>query len=202
MGLQPAEDSHTVLVSDGGAPFVAAVPHGVFGRLKAYLSVMGKQSGALRRRHLIAEFKNKEKSGAYWGIDSAPEKYVNDLPPDQKIRFPDGYTKRLATSRIASIRTDLDSFSSAEISVLENHGYCLADVALRAYARNLISIHDARFAVPYPNWMDETLVDEALRYSNKRFRIVRWFYRTAYRAKLWILPDWKVLRFTSRKFST
>jgi NTE family protein len=184
MGLQPAERSKTVLVSDGGAPFIATVPHGLFGRLKAYLSVMGKQAGALRKRYLMAQFDRKEKTGTYWGIDSAPEKYVNDLPPNQRSPPPVGYSSALAMSRIASIRTDLDPFSDAEIAVLKNHGYCLADVALRAHAPFLISI-PAPFAVPHPDWMDENRVDDALRYSNKRFGLVRWFFRVVHRLTGW-----------------
>src|SRR5262249_16858509 len=37
LGLQPVERHGTLLVSDGGQPFVAAVPKGVLGRAKAYL---------------------------------------------------------------------------------------------------------------------------------------------------------------------
>jgi len=38
-----------------------------------------------------------------------------------------GYSKDFATQVIAAIRTDMDRFSDDEISVLENHGYTLAD---------------------------------------------------------------------------
>jgi hypothetical protein len=34
---------------------------------------------------------------------------------------------------IAHVRTDLDYFSAAEAAVLQNHGYLLADAAMRAY---------------------------------------------------------------------
>jgi len=177
LGLQPAERSATVFASDGGAPFVATVPHGLFGRLKSYLSVMGRQAGALRKRYLMAQFDRSERTGTYWGIDSAPERYVKDLPDDQKNAPPIGYSKRLAMSRIASIRTDLDAFSDEEIAILANHGYCLADIALRAHAPSFVRIA-APFAVPYPEWMDEARVDRVLHYSDKRSRFLRWLYRT------------------------
>lgn len=176
LGLQPAALCKTVLVSDGGAPFVPAIPHGLFGRLKAYLNVMGRQAGALRKHYLICDYEEGKRSGTYWGIDSAPERYVKKLPDDERNPPPAGYSKKLAMNRIASIRTDLDRFSDAEIAVLENHGYCLADVALRAHVRPLISIH-APFAVPHPEWMDEHRVDDALKYGDRRFGIVRWFCR-------------------------
>ena len=183
LGLQPAAQCETVLSSDGGAPFIAAVPHGLIGRFKAYLSVMGRQAGALRKQYLIASFDRNDKAGTYWGIDSSPQRYEKDLPPDPKAPPPVGYSKDLAVSRIASIRTDLDAFSDAEIKVLTNHGYCLADVALRAHATALITNY-VEFAVPYPEWMNESRVADALRYSNKRFRIVRWFFRVAHRLRI------------------
>jgi NTE family protein len=181
LGLEPASRLSTVFVSDGGAPFIATVPRGLFGRLKTYLNVMGRQAGALRRRYLIADFKRSERAGTYWGIDSAPERYVKDLPQEQRHSIPVGYSKSLATARIASIRTDLDAFSDAEIAVLENHGYCLADIALRAHAPSLITIH-APFVPPHPDWMDEGVVFEVLRHSSKRSRLARWLCRTFQRA--------------------
>ena len=56
LGLQPVERHGIVLVSDGGQPFVAGVPRGLIGNLKAYLAIQGKQAGAVRKRLLIAQF--------------------------------------------------------------------------------------------------------------------------------------------------
>lgn len=176
LGLEPAARAQITLASDGGAPFVAGVPHGLFGRVKAYLSVMSKQAGALRKRHLIEKLNRDEYDGTYWGIDSAPERYVKDLPHNQRSPPPVGYSKQLAVDRIAAIRTDLDPFSDAEAAVLVNHGYCLCDVALRAYAPSLIMI-PAPLNTPFPEWMDEQKVDRALRYSNTRFKVMRWARR-------------------------
>ena len=38
---------------------------------------------------------------------------------------------------ISQVRIDLDEFSDAEIAVLENHGYFMADVALARHASEL-----------------------------------------------------------------
>lgn len=44
---------------------------------------------------------------------------------------PPGYRPGLVAETITAVRTDLDAFGEAEQGVLENHGYLLADAALR-----------------------------------------------------------------------
>ena len=153
LGLQPVDRHGVVLVSDGGQPFVAAVPRGMFGRAKAYLAVSGKQAGALRKRLLIGQFSANVKQGTYWGIDSAVCRYSSGAQP--------GYGKAFATATIASIRTDMDAFSEAEIAVLMNHGYLLADIASAVHTPQLIA-HAAQKQVPFPHWMDEDRAGAAL----------------------------------------
>ena len=53
-------------------------------------------------------------------------------------------------------------------AVLENHGYVMADAALRRHAPGLISDSAAPFAVPHPAWMEEARVREGLRDSARR----------------------------------
>lgn len=159
LGLQPVERHGTVLVSDGGAPFVAAVPRGLIGRQKAYLSISGKQAGALRKRLFIAQIKDQLRQGTYWGIGSAVRSYSADATH--------GYSKSLATSTIAPIRTDMDAFSQAEIAVLMNHGYLLADMAIATHMPTLVGTA-AKRQVPFPDWMDEVKVEEALKHSDER----------------------------------
>jgi NTE family protein len=159
LGLQPVERHGVVLVSDGGQPFVAAVPRGMFGRAKAYLAVSGKQAGALRKRLLIGQFQGKEKQGTYWGIGSA----VCSYRPDSQPR----YGKEFATGTIAPIRTDMDAFSDAEIAVLMNHGYLLADIALAVHTPQLVAQATEK-RVPYPDWLDEAKAQDALRHSGDR----------------------------------
>jgi NTE family protein len=158
MGLQPVETHGTVLVSDGGQPFVPTVPRGLFGRAKAYLAISGKQAGALRRRLLIAQFQRKERDGAYWGISSAPSSYQADA---------EGYSKQLAAELISRIRTDMDAFSEDEIGVLINHGYLLADIAVQTHMPSLLAKIPEK-TVPFPSLMNESEVRRALSQSHER----------------------------------
>ena len=84
LGLQPAEGSGTVLVSDGGAPFVAAVPRGLRGRLKSYLSVMGRQAGGSAHAVFGGGVCSQGTSGHLLGCRQRPERYVRSrgVPPD------------------------------------------------------------------------------------------------------------------------
>jgi NTE family protein len=83
---------------------------------------------------------------------------------------PPGYPPRLVTEVIAALRTDLDAFGEAEQAVLENHGYLLADAALRE--KGLVDPGGVAGPPepPHPHWMDERRVREALSTSSKRKR--------------------------------
>jgi NTE family protein len=164
LGLQPAERHGTILVSDGGQPFFPRPPRGPLQRIQAYLDIQGKQAGAVRKRLLIAQYQDRIKQGTYWGIGSAVRRYRDDAEP--------GYTKDFAAGTIATIRTDLDAFADAEINVLLNHGYLLADIAMRVHAPRLIAVN-AELKVPHPEWLDENKAGLALVRSHER----RWFGR-------------------------
>ena len=75
---------------------------------------------------------------------------------------------------IAKIRTDLDAFSEAEASVLENHGYLLADAAIKRHVPHLVPTPAPALAVPHPEWMHEEKVRRALRESGKMKLLGRW----------------------------
>jgi hypothetical protein len=80
-----------------------------------------------------------------------------------------GYPPRLVAETIAAVRTDLDAFGEAEQAVLENHGYLLADAALRE--KGLVSFGGVAGLPPlppHPRWSSETRVREALAASSKR----------------------------------
>ncbi len=149
--------SDAVFVSDGGAPFHPFVPRGAFGRGKAYLAILGRQAVAVRKHWFLEQREDEKFKGAYWGIGSA----VHNYPQHDEI----GYSKKIAKHSIAKIRTDLDVFSDAEIAVLCNHGYLLADVAIKSHAD--WAIKDAKKEIPYPEWMDEEKVWHALRRSRR-----------------------------------
>jgi len=63
----------------------------------------------------------------------------------------------------------LDSFSDAEASVLENHGYWLADAAMQKHVPQLLPAKIPPLNVPNPAWKGpEDKIKEALRDSGKR----------------------------------
>jgi len=159
MGLEPVwKDHETVLVSDGGSIFTAQADRGLVWRLERYVAIQGNQAEALRKRWLVSSFATGVLKGTYWGIGSAAQHYQ---PGAQ------GYSLDIVRSRIANIRTDLDAFSAEESGVLENHGYLLADVAIRTHAPALVAV-PAPLAVPHPELMDAALVRTALEQSSTR----------------------------------
>ena len=118
-----------MLVSDGGAVFGSASDGGLLQRLGRYVDIVGQQAAALRKRWLISNFLDGTMQGTYWGIGSATTSYARGI----------GRLPRRSWSRtlIAPIRTDLDAFSEAEIAMLENHGYAIADAAIATHLPQL-----------------------------------------------------------------
>jgi NTE family protein len=160
MGLEPVwKSAATVLVSDGGGVFTHSGDDGWFWRLGRYIDIQGNQGEALRKRWLMSNFNATLMSGAYWGIGSFTGHYGHDAPK--------GYSETLVDERISNIRTDLDAFSEAEASVLENHGYLLTDAAITTHAPQLVAV-SAKLSVPNSRWMDEATVRNALKESGKR----------------------------------
>ncbi len=159
LGLEPVWKDHAaVLSSDGGALFGTGAGTGFVWEVKRYLAIPENQAVAVRKRWLVSNFMGGIMEGTYWGIGSAASSYESGT----------GYSKGLATDVIAAIRTDLDSFSEAEASVLENHGYFLADAAIRRHVPTLLPAAVPPLAVPHPEWMDECRVRAALKGSGHR----------------------------------
>jgi NTE family protein len=167
MGMEPVwKTAEYVLVSDGGATFDAEPDRSLVWRLSRYTDILGNQVSALRKRWLISNFIAGEMKGAYWGVGSDTAGYENNVP---------GYSKSLINEVISEIRTDLDAFSEAEAAVLENHGYFLAEAAIKRYAPELVAPSPAPFTIPHGEWMDEKRVRKALSESHKRkFPFGRW----------------------------
>jgi NTE family protein len=158
LGLEPIwKDHQIVLSSDGGALFPVGGDTGFMWEVDRFISIPENQALALRKRWLISNFESKQLQGTYWGIGSSRDSYG----------LPGGYSDDLAKNYIAAIRTDLDSFSDAEASVLENHGYWVADAAIQKHLPQLVPAN-APLNVPYPQWTDEDKVKEALKDSGKR----------------------------------
>lgn len=166
LGLEPVwKDHRTVLVSDGGAVFGVATDRGLLARLGRYMNVIEYQGLAVRKRWLISNFLDDTMNGAYWGIGSATSSYAAGGA---------GYSKELAAEMIAAVRTDLDAFSPAEMAVLENHGYELADAAIGTHLAELADPNAPAAVVPHPEWLDEDRVRAALAGSWKRKLLGRW----------------------------
>ena len=130
MGLEPVWKSHAdLLISDGGGTFKFEPDDHVLDRLNKYASIATNQVSALRRRWLFDRERNKTIRFARWHVGSAVANYDPAAT---------GYSSALAKEVIRHIRTDMDCFSHAEIAVLENQGYLVADAALRKHAGHLL----------------------------------------------------------------
>jgi NTE family protein len=167
MALEPVwKRSATVLVSDGGATFDFRPDEGLRTRLFRYTQIQALQSQTLRKRWLLASFSTGTLIGAYWGVGSSAKNYDKSF---------EGYSDELANEVVSEVRTDLDRFSAAEIEVLENHGYSLAEAAIRKHLSEFIAPDALPFALPHPAWGDEQKVRQALRESHRR--LLRWWFR-------------------------
>jgi NTE family protein len=160
LGLEPIwKDHETVLSSDGGALFHPAGDTGFVWEIGRYVGIPENQALALRKRWLISNFDSGQLKGTYWGIGSSRPSYGLD----------GGYSDDLIKNFIAPIRTDLDSFSDAEASILENHGYWVADAAIQKHVPGLLPAPAPPLNVPYPDWAGpEEKIKQALRNSGKR----------------------------------
>jgi NTE family protein len=160
LGLEPIWKNHEiVLCSDGGALFPIGGDTGFVWETSRFISIPENQALALRKRWLISNFVAKQLKGTYWGIGSSAYDYGIEQ----------GYSSDLAKKSIAAIRTDLDSFSEAEASILENHGYWLADAAIRRHVPELLPALMQPIRVPHPDWAGpDEKIREALKDSGKR----------------------------------
>jgi NTE family protein len=96
-------------------------------------------------------------SGAYWSLSSDAEGYER-LENGSKA-IPLGYSRPLVKDVLANVRTDLDRFVEGEIAVLENHGYLLADAAVRKHLSGHLPAPIPPLAVPHPAWFDASAPD-------------------------------------------
>src|SRR5262249_53006671 len=136
LGLEPVWKDHAVvLCSDGGKPFdLDAEPaQGLPGRLLRVQDVIGNQALAVRKRWLISSYQKKGYAGTYWCIGTEIERYQTHGP---------GYGSTvlggLVLDRLRAVRTDFDTFTEGEQLVLMNHGWALADAALRTHMREAL----------------------------------------------------------------
>lgn len=151
-GLEPIwKDRKFVFVSDGGMTLPAQSDEGFTSRLSRWSGIMSEQAGSLRKRML---FLLSEQTPIYWAI-----KQGSDEPP--------AYSNELAANFISYIRTDLNGFSEVERKILENHGYMVADQAVKkvAHALTLLVNLDPwpKLKIPHPEWAPPNVSECAIK---------------------------------------
>jgi NTE family protein len=168
LGLEPVWKDHaTVLVSDGGSLFGQYLGSAVLQDWRRYLAIFSNQVGALRKRALMGGYAQGVPTGTYWGVGTVAS--ASDGSPG-------GYSAAFVSEVVARIRTDLDGFTAAEIGVLENHGYAVADASIRAHVPAMVT-REAAFTLPSAEWADEARARPALAGSDRRFSLRRLFRR-------------------------
>jgi NTE family protein len=161
LGLEPVwRDHELVLVSDAAPSFKPDPDVGWLWSALRQGVILLEQATEVRKRWLVSDFIRGELDGAYWGIASKPASYGHEPPPEP-------YSPELIRDFIAPIRIDLDVFSPGEIAVLENHGYLMAEIALRCHCRGLVEGDWPDAEVPHPGWLEEAKAANALRDSGK-----------------------------------
>jgi NTE family protein len=162
----------TLLVSDAGRPF-ESVPESrqaIITRLRRVTDISMEQVAAVRKRWLVADFEDKKRAGAIWTL--------NTLLEDFKLTDSCGYGPDVR-KLVHRVRTDFDAFTEGEIACLENHGYSLADAALRSRAPALCPNLTAPFCWPHDGWREDGRLREALCDSARRkIRRDLWWYLT------------------------
>jgi NTE family protein len=161
LGVEPVWGRYSLFVSDAGAPFSSVRSNSqlIITRLKRAIDISLEQVGAVRRRWLVDELSNGRQQGALWTIHTLPDDF--DLPDAN------GYSP--AVRRLLQrIRTDLNRFTEGEIACLENHGYSLADAAIRSRAIGLCPNPAAAFHWPHPDWLEDSKSTKALAMSHRR----------------------------------
>ena len=113
-----------------------------------------EQVASVRKRWPVEDFQAKRRIGAIWTLHTRLE--------DFQFAHSRGYGPD-ARKLLRRVRTDLDAFTASEIDFLENHGYSLADAALRSRAPALRPNLAAPFRWPNEEWCDDGQLSEALK---------------------------------------
>ena len=93
-------------------------------QLSRMSNIMIEQQRALRKRHLIKNYLNKNYTGTYWGTTTK----ISAYEVEGKLAMDNA-----TTESIAKIPTRLKAFSAKDQGHLINWGYALADAAIRCY---------------------------------------------------------------------
>jgi len=170
LGVEPVWQDHaSVLVSDAGPSFKPDPGVGKLWEQLRFAIILLEQATEVRKRWLVSNLAAGLLEGTYWGIASKPSSYPKPAPAS--------YSEELIAGLISPIRIDLDVFSEGEQAVLENHGYLMAETALRSHAPDLVAGGPEPMP-PFPEWMDERKASAALAGSWKTKLFSRgWFER-------------------------
>ncbi len=170
MGLEPVfKDHQCILVSNCGAPFDFKISKNYIRRLLRYTRVITNQAVALRTRFFHTGITKKWHDGAFWSINSSAGE---EKKPG--VQF-EGYSKELVDKVLSNVRTDLDAFTEAEMSVLENHGYFAADAGIGKYlvSSRWLGSPIPPLITPYEDWTDEEKVKKAMKSSHQHISLSR-----------------------------
>ena len=162
LGVEPVwQRFKAILSSDAGRPFasVATCSQAPLSRLNRVTSISEEQVGAVRKRWLIEQYLSKARVGTLWAINTN----VGDYPIDNAHSY-----SPEVRPLFSSVRTDLNSFSDGEIACIENHGYALADAAIRSRTPQLACNLDAEFVWPNPSWVNDDKATACIRTSASR----------------------------------
>jgi NTE family protein len=170
LGIEPVwRDHEIVLVSDAAPSLSVDPPMRPVWKALRYAVTLLEQATEVRKRWLLANFIRGDMAGAYWSVASKPSHFELDPAPP-------GYSDDFVERFISQVRIDLDAFSEGEIAVLENHGYLIAETAIRRHAPELAT-ESPPLEVPHPEWLDEERAAAALadsartRFFSRRLRI-------------------------------
>ena len=155
LGVEPVWNRYkTLLVSDAGRPFESVPNSGqsILTRLKRASDISMEQVAAVRKRWPVTDFLAGKRTGR---LD--PGTLLEDFKLADACGYGDGVRKLLHR-----VRTDLYAFTEGEMACLENHGYSLADAALRSRAKALCPNLAALFRWPHQGWSDDGRVPDAL----------------------------------------
>lgn len=156
-GLEPIVKSYmTVLVSDGGAPFVRTpeVATDPIRQLQHVFDITDNQVRSLRRRDLIARYQASKvklpagqvdpdaRLGTYWGIDTDPSKVspTGALP-----------CSTATAQQLASLPTRLSDLGETQSKQLINWGYAISDRCIRTHYDVAAIQQKPAPAWPYPD---------------------------------------------------
>jgi NTE family protein len=141
LGLETTFKNYTtLLVSNAGKPFAIEpkVDTNWLAISMRCLDLMDRQVGALRTRVLLDNFKQRQRLGAFWAINSDPDHFAcSQAIPCDLAR----------TTELANVATDLDVKSPELQERLINWGYAVTDRSIRTHLHPKAAPPQA---LPYP----------------------------------------------------